>query len=70
MRQPRESDIKAYRVYGVGRYDKSLVGRPTGVAGEPYIEFFIIDEGQAAISKFLEDFPQYKEQEIIVDLIR
>ncbi|MCL4457501.1 MAG: hypothetical protein M1406_08920 [Nitrospirae bacterium] len=69
VRQPLKNDIKSYRIYGLGKYDKSLVGRPTGIAGEPFIDFFIIDEGQAAISKFIEEFPQYKDKAIVVDLM-
>lgn len=69
VRQPLKSDIKSHRIYGLGKYDKSLVGRPTGVAEEPFIDFFIIDEGKAAISKFIEEFPQYKDKAIAVDIM-
>lgn len=68
-RQPQKNDIKSHKIYGLGQYEKTIVGRASGVAGEPYFDFFVIDEGLTAISKFLEDFPQYQNIEIVVDIM-
>jgi hypothetical protein len=42
---------------------------PTGVGGKPYIDLYIINEGDDLIREFIENNPSFKRNNIFVDLM-
>ncbi|MFZ5564674.1 MAG: hypothetical protein ACOZBW_11530, partial [Thermodesulfobacteriota bacterium] len=62
------SAIVSFQEYGLAKSD-SFFGK-NYKPSEPFIQFFVIDERDEDIDYFLKEYPQFKDTEIMVDLIK
>ena len=60
-------EIVSHKEYGLAK--RKTFGSSERVAGEPFLPLFVIDEREEAIPKFISEFPQYNQADIIIDLM-
>ena len=63
----QKNAVREHKIYGLMTRVKNAEGELIAHAGEPFIDFYIIDEGQSALSKLIEESPQNREKKIEVD---